>query len=75
MHPVQTLFFEKYNHISFLSRGTNDAMTEFLAPLIPIAKKLGIPMLDFDVYDENRDSVECASETVPVVVQFFRDNL
>ena len=59
------------NHISFLSSRTNDAMIETLSPLLPIAKALDIPMLDFDVYAEALDSDRVAAELVPAVVSWL----
>lgn len=44
------------NHISCLDEGTNDAMVQFLSPLLPLARALGIPVLDFDKYQVSRDS-------------------
>lgn len=32
-----------------------------------------MPLLDFDVYEEVMDGGECGEETVPVVVDFFRN--
>ena len=58
-------------HISFLSERTNDAMVEVLSPLLPLAKALGIPLLDFDTYSENRDSVDVARDLVPAIVSWL----
>ncbi|GMH85819.1 hypothetical protein TrVE_jg1732 [Triparma verrucosa] len=71
---VESLFSHNFNHISYLSEATNDGMVEFLSPLLPIAKSLKIPLLDFDVYSDVKDSNECAEETIPVVVKFFSDS-
>ena len=68
---IESLFFTDYNHISFLSKETNDGMVQFLSPLLPIAKSLGIPLLDFDKYSEAPDSVECGSVVIPTVTEFF----
>ena len=59
------------NHISFLASRTNDAMIETLSPLLPVAKALNIPMLDFDVYAEALDSDRVAAELVPAVVSWL----
>ena len=72
---IEKLFFERYNHISFLSSSTNDAMVEFLSPLLPLAKTLKVPLLDFDKYAEVRDSDACQEEIVDIICQFFESNL
>ena len=38
------------SHISFLSARTNAAMVDVLAPLLPLARALDVPLLDFDKY-------------------------
>ena len=50
---------------------TNDAMVEVLSPLLPVARVLGVPLLDFDVYAESRDSDEVAEAMVPAVVSWL----
>ena len=42
------------NHISFLAEGPNDAMVEFLSPLLPVASALGIPLRQYqiDIYGD-----------------------
>ena len=55
-------------HISFLSSRTNDAMVETLSPLLPLARALRVPVLDFDVYQTTRDSDEVNAALVPGVV-------
>jgi len=72
---IETSLDPAPNHLSFLSTGTNDAMLGVLAPLIPIARILGVRMLDFDVYTKNRDSAATAALFVPAVVAFFVANV
>ena len=55
-------------HISFLSSRTNDAMVETLSPLLPLARMLRVPVLDFDVYQTTRDSDAVNAALVPGVV-------
>eukprot|EP00614_Pseudopedinella_elastica_P033045 CAMPEP_0172633594 /NCGR_PEP_ID=MMETSP1068-20121228/190215_1 /TAXON_ID=35684 /ORGANISM="Pseudopedinella elastica, Strain CCMP716" /LENGTH=407 /DNA_ID=CAMNT_0013445329 /DNA_START=55 /DNA_END=1278 /DNA_ORIENTATION=- len=61
-------------HISFLSAATNDAMVKFLSPLLPLARILGVPLLDFDVYALTRDSERTAEYVSPVLGKFFINN-
>lgn len=63
------------NHISFLSEGVNDAMIQFLSPLLPIAKALSIPVLDFDRYQETRDSKATAEAVFPVIRQYLAQEM
>ena len=58
-------------HISFLWEGVNDAMIDFLAPLLPLARALGLFVLDFDVYMAQRDSARVASDLVPALLRFY----
>ena len=60
------------NHISFLSGNANDAMIDFLSPLLPVAQTLSIPVLDFDKYQESRDSVQTASVVIPLITAFLK---
>ena len=60
------------NHISFLSEGTNAAMVDFLSPLLPAARYLGIPVLDFDKYQLTRDSDATGKIVRPLVVDYLR---
>jgi len=60
------------NHISFLSKGTNDAMVDFLSPLLPVARFLDIPVLDFDKYQLVRDSDATGEVVRPLVVDYLR---
>ena len=54
-------------HISFLSSRTNMAMVGVLSPLLPVARALGVPLLDFDVYERTRDSDRVLGDLVPAV--------
>ena len=58
-------------HISFLSSRTNDAMVDVLGPLLPVARALGVPVLDFDRYQVTRDSDEVNETLVPAVVAWL----
>ena len=60
------------NHISFLSKGTNDAMVDFLSPLLPVARFLDIPVLDFDKYQLVRDSDATGKVVRPLVVDYLK---
>ena len=62
------------NHISFLSEGTNDEMVKFLSPFLPLARLLGIPLLDFDAYQLSGDAAPTARAVTPAVLSFFRAN-
>ena len=46
-------------------------MVSLLSPLIPVAKALGLFMLDFDVYCENLDAEQTAAALVPALRRFF----
>lgn len=59
------------NHISYLSENVNEAMVSFLAPLLPVAQALSIPVLDFDKYQQSRDSVQTANILKPVISDFL----
>ncbi|KAL7508010.1 hypothetical protein ACHAXN_005790 [Cyclotella atomus] len=59
------------NHISFLSEGTNAAMIDFLSPLLPLARYLEIPVLDFDKYQLSRDSDVTGEVVRPLVVDYL----
>ena len=63
------------NHISFLCEGVNDAMIGFLSPLLPVAKLLNIPVLDFDRYQESRDSKATAAAVFPVIRQYLQQEM
>jgi pimeloyl-ACP methyl ester carboxylesterase len=63
------------NHISFLSEGVNDAMIDLLSPLLPLAKALSIPVLDFDRYQMSRDSLETGLAYHPVVIAYLKQQM
>jgi len=58
-------------HISFLWSEVDDAMGSLLSPLLPLAKVLGLFLLDFDVYLENKDAEKTAAALVPALRRFF----
>ena len=60
------------NHISFLSEDTNAAMIDFLSPLLPVARALEIPVLDFDKYQLVRDSEVTGEVVRPLVVEYLK---
>ena len=61
-------------HISFLWNEVDDAMISLLSPLLPLAKALGLFLLDFDVYRENQDAKATAALLVPALRRFFLAN-
>lgn len=63
------------NHISFLSEGVNDAMTNLLSPLLPVAQAMKIPVLDFDRYKVSRDSKATAEIVHPLIVQYLKQEM
>ena len=63
------------NHISFLAEGTNDAMIEFLSPLLPVARIFNIPVLDFDRYQDSRDSTATAEVVHPLVLRYLEQEM
>lgn len=63
------------NHISFLSEGVNDAMIDFLSPLLPVAQAMSIPVLDFDRYKLSRDSKATAEILHPLIVQYLKQEM
>jgi len=63
------------SHISFLNEQSNDAMVQFLSSLIPVARFLEVPLLDFDKYADARDSKATAQVMTPLVAGFFQKNL
>ena len=63
------------NHISFLTESTNEAMIEFLSPLLPIARLLNIPVLDFDRYQVSRDSRVTADVYQPLIVKYVEQEM
>ena len=58
-------------HISFLWSEVDEAMASLLSPLLPLAKALGLFLLDFDVYLETRDADRTAAQVVPALRRFF----
>jgi len=46
-------------------------MVSLLGPLLPLARLLGVPVLDFDRYLEQRDSDVTASTWIPVTAAFI----
>jgi dienelactone hydrolase len=58
-------------HISFLSSRTNDAMVEVLSPLLPVARAVGVPVLDFDKYQIARDSDAVNARLVPLIAEWL----
>lgn len=63
------------NHISYLCEGVNNAMIEFLSPLLPLAQALSIPVLDFDKYKVSRDSIATASIVHPLIIRYLQQEL
>lgn len=63
------------NHISFLAESVNDAMIDFLSPLLPVAQAMGIPVLDFDRYQVSRDSKETARIVHPLIIQYLKQEM
>lgn len=59
------------NHISFLTEGVNDAMINFLSPLLPLARLFNIPVLDFDRYAISRDSVQTSAIVLPLILRYL----
>lgn len=74
-NEVKGIYLSSFNHIDFLSSGTNDAMVDFLSPLLPIARTLKVPLLDFDKYAEIPKSEECRVAIEGDIIEFFKDNL
>lgn len=72
---VQTLALTEPNHVSFLWAETNDAMLRVLSPFLPLARLLGISLLDFDRYARSRDAEETARDVVPALEHFFTDRV
>ena len=59
------------NHISFLWRGTNEAMFELLSLFLPLARALNLFLLDFDKEMEVRQAEPTAAKLVPAIRRFF----
>ena len=63
------------NHISFLSEGVNNAMIDLLSPLLPVARALDLPVLDFDRYQQSRDSVATARVVHPIIIEYLKQQM
>jgi hypothetical protein len=50
-------------------------MLDVLRPLVPLAKALDVPLLDFDRYADSRDSARTAAVVVPVVADWLAYHL
>ena len=42
-----------------------------MAPLLPVARLLGVPLLDFDVYEQTMDSDSISRDLVPAVTSWL----
>ena len=62
-------------HVSYLAPAVNDAMQTFLGPLLPLARALNVPVLDFDRYGLVRDAEPTADRVVPAAVGFLGHHL
>jgi len=49
-------------------------MVEFLSPLLPLARSLKIPLLDFDKYQLSRDSKDTSNVVIPLIVKYMKQN-
>ena len=59
-------------HVSFLAPDVNVEMQNFLGPLLPVARFLKIPVLDFDKYGLLFDAELTAEACVPAATSFLR---
>ena len=59
-------------HVSFLAPDVNVEMQNFLGPLLPVARFLKIPVLDFDRYGLLYDAEPTAEKCVPAATSFLR---
>ena len=59
-------------HVSFLAPDVNVEMQNFLGPLLPVARFLKIPVLDFDKYGLLFDAERTAERCVPAATSFLR---
>jgi len=50
------------------------ALVNYLSPLLPLARFLRLPVLDFGVYKDRRDSQSCVDAYHSTVVDFFMSN-
>ena len=76
--PRSVLLFDRPgapNHISFLAEGVNNAMLNFLSPLLPLAQAMKIPLLDFDKYAESQDSKITANVVIPFVTRYLKQQM
>lgn len=62
-------------HVSFLSAAVNGNMQAFLGPLLPLARALGLTVLDFDKYGLRPDAAETAATCVPLATAFLAQHL
>jgi hypothetical protein len=69
------LILENPNHISFLAENVNDAMIDFLSPLLPVAQAMEIPVLDFDRYQYSRDSKPTAEIVHPLILRYLEQEM
>ena len=54
-----------------LDEEANAALVRVLSPLLPLARFLKLPVLDFDVYTERLDARQTAAAVRPSIVSFF----
>ena len=59
-------------HVSFLAPDVNVEMQNFLGPLLPVARFLSIPVLDFDKYGLLFDAERTAETCVPAATSVLR---
>jgi hypothetical protein len=50
-------------------------MIDLLAPLLPLAQVMKIPVLDFDKYKESRDSKQTGDAFIPVVTTYLKQQM
>ena len=48
-----------------------DSLVSFLSPLLPLSRMLRLFILDFDVYQKERDAAKTARMLVPSLLRFF----
>jgi hypothetical protein len=46
-------------------------MVEVLSPLLPLARGLGVPVLDFDKYQVTKDSDAVNGKLVPLIARWM----
>lgn len=59
------------NHLSYLWEPVLDSLVSFLSPLLPLSRMLRLFILDFDVYQKERDAAKTARMLVPSLLRFF----